>query len=246
MKEYYHITPTMDHYGCMVDLLGRAGRLEEAQNFINKMPIKPDAVVWSCLLAACRMHNNVEIGECTAKHIFNLDPTNPAPFVLLSNIYAAAGRWGDIEKVRKLMKNRGIKKTPGCSWIEIKKQVHAFLVGDKSHPQTHKIYAELKRLYQEMKVAGYVPDTKFVLNDVKEEEKEQILLHHSEKLAIVFGLINTPPGTTIRIIKNLRVCGDCHSATKFISKMVAREIVLRDPNRYHHIKDGQCSCQDYW
>jgi pentatricopeptide repeat protein len=247
MSNYYNITPVMEHYSCMVDLLGRAGRLEEALDFINNMPIKPDASVWSCLLGACRIHNNIELGELAAEHVFELDSKNAGNYVLLSNIYAAAGRWDDIERVRKLMKDRGVKKTPGYSWIKVDKQVHAFLVGDRSHPQMQEIYMELERLSSEMKMAGYVANTRFVLNDVKEEEKEQILLnHHSEKLAIAFGLLNTPPGTTIRVVKNLRVCGDCHTATKFISKIVAREIVVRDANRYHHFKDGQCSCCDYW
>eukprot|EP01018_Ginkgo_biloba_P034522 Gb_08671 [translate_table: standard] len=246
MNEYYHITPAMEHYGCMVDLLGRVGRLDEVLGFINKMPIKPDFAVWVSLLGACRIHANIEIGEHVAERLFELDPKNAAPYVLLSNIYAAAGRWDGIEKVRKLMKDRGIKKKPGCSWIEINQQVHAFTVGDRSHPQMQEIYAKLERLSRQMKAAGYVPDTRFVLNNVEEEQKEQILCHHSEKLAIAFGLLNTHPGTTIRIIKNLRVCGDCHSATKFISKIVAREIVLRDANRFHHFKDGKCSCGDYW
>eukprot|EP01018_Ginkgo_biloba_P000317 Gb_38242 [translate_table: standard] len=242
----YHIIPAMEHYGCMVDLLGRAGCLEEAQTFINKMPIKADATVWICLLGACRIHNNVELGEYAAKHIFELDPKNTAPYVLLSNIYAAAGRWDAIEKVRKMMKDRRVKKTPGCSWIEVNKQVHAFLAGDRSHPQMQKIYSKLEKLSRQIKAAGYVPDTRFVLSDVEEEQKEQILWHHGEKLAIAFGLINTSPGTAIRVIKNLRMCGDCHSATKFISKIVVQEIIVRDANRYHRFKDGQCSCGDYW
>eukprot|EP01018_Ginkgo_biloba_P021393 Gb_16101 [translate_table: standard] len=246
MSQYYHITPTMEHYGCMVDLLGRAGRLDEAQEFINKMPIKPDASVWGCLLGACRIHNNLELGERVAEHIFELDPTNSGPYVLLSNMYAAVGRWDDIEKVRNMMKDRKVVKTPGCSWIEVNKQVHAFLVGDRSHPQTERIYAKLERLSRQMKAAGYVPNTRFVLNDVEEEQKQQILCYHSEKLAIAFGLISTTPGTTIRVIKNLRMCGDCHSAIKFISKIVVREIFVRDANRYHHFEDGQCSCGDYW
>eukprot|EP01018_Ginkgo_biloba_P022532 Gb_14918 [translate_table: standard] len=246
MGSDYGITPTMEHYGCMVDLLGRAGHLEEAEDFINKMPIKPDASVWGCLLGACRVHSNIELGERVAEHLFELDPQNASPYVLLSNIYATVGRWDGIEKVRNMMKNRRVKKTPGCSWIEVDKQVHAFLVGDTSHPQTHEIYAKLETLSGQMKAAGYVPDMNFVLNDVEEEQKEQILFHHSEKLAIAFGLISTSSGTTIRVIKNLRVCGDCHSAIKFISKIAAREIVVRDANRYHHFKDGWCSCGDYW
>eukprot|EP01018_Ginkgo_biloba_P034625 Gb_37253 [translate_table: standard] len=160
MSQYYHITPAIEHYGCMVDLLGRAGHLDEALGFINKMPIKPDATVWGCLLGACRIHANVELGECVAERIFELDSKSAAPYVLLSNIYAAAGRWNDIEKVRKMMKDRGVNKKPGCSWIEVNKQVHAFFTGDRSHLQR-------------------------------------------EKLATSFRLINTSPGTAIRIIKNL-------------------------------------------
>eukprot|EP01018_Ginkgo_biloba_P002764 Gb_31266 [translate_table: standard] len=246
MSKCYHITPAMEHYVCMVDLLGRAGRLDEAEDFIDKMPIKPDITVWRCLLSACRVYNNVELGERVAERLFELDPTHAAPYVLLSNIYAAAGRWDDTENVRRMMKERSVKKPPGCSWIEVNKQVHTFLVADRSHPQTHKIYAKLEILSREMKAAGYVPDTRFVLHDVEEEQKEQFLSYHSEKLAIAFGLINTSPGQTIRIIKNLRVCGDCHLATKFISKIVARDIIVRDANRYHHFKNGRCSCGDYW
>eukprot|EP01018_Ginkgo_biloba_P034627 Gb_37255 [translate_table: standard] len=242
----YHITPTMKHYCCMVDLLGRAGHLDEAQDFISKMPTEPDAGVWGALLGACRTHANIELGECVAKRLFELDPKNSAPYVLLSNIYAAAGRWDEMEKVRKIMKDRKVKKNPGYSWIEVNKELHAFFVGDGSHPQTQKIYEKLDCLSEQIKKSGYVPDTRFVLSDVEEEQKEQILRHHSEKLAIAFGLINTSPGTAIRIIKNLRMCGDCHSATRFISKIVGREIVVRDTNRFHHFKDGWCSCGDYW
>eukprot|EP01018_Ginkgo_biloba_P003192 Gb_13222 [translate_table: standard] len=246
MKQNYDITPAMEHYVCMVDLLGRGGHLDEVQDFINNMPIQPDAAVWRCLLGACRVHNNVGLGACVAERLFELDPKNSSPYVLLSNIYAASGRWDDAENVRKLMKYRKVKKTPGCSWIEVNKQVHSFLVGDARHPQMQEIYEKLDGLFVLMKAEGYVPDTRFVLHDVEDEQKEQLLVHHSEKLAITFGLISTSPGTTIQVIKNLRVCGDCHSATKFISKIVAREIVVRDANRYHHFKDGCCSCGDYW
>eukprot|EP01018_Ginkgo_biloba_P001239 Gb_28664 [translate_table: standard] len=246
MNQYHQVTPALEHYGCMVGLLGRAGRLDEAHDFINKMPIKPGPIVWRCLLGACRIHNNIELGESVAKRLLELDPKNATPYVLLSNIYAAAGRWDDTEKVRKIMKDRNVKKKPGCSWIEVNKKVYTFLVGDRSHPQMLEIYTELDRLSAQMKAAGYMPNMRFVLNDVEDEQKEQILCYHSEKLAIAFGLINMSPGTTIRVIKNLRVCGDCHSATKFISKIVAREIVVRDNSRFHHFNDGRCSCGDYW
>eukprot|EP01018_Ginkgo_biloba_P034186 Gb_33064 [translate_table: standard] len=246
MVRDYCITPKVEHYACMVDLLGRAGRLEEAQDLIMKMPLKPSVGVWGSLLGACRIHCNIELGEQVAQHLFDLDPKNTGRYVLLSNIYAAAGRWDDVEKVRTMIKDRGLKKTPGCSSIEVNNKVHVFVVGDKSHPQSEKIYAMLETLAGQMEKAGYVPDTNFVLHDVEDEVKEHMLSSHSEKLAIAFGLINTSPGTPIRITKNLRVCGDCHSATKYISKIVMREIIVRDANRFHHFKNGFCSCGDYW
>jgi len=146
MKQHYHITPIMEHYSCMIDLLGRAGRLDEAKGLMDKMPIKPNAALWTSLHCSCRWHNNVELGERVAECIFELNPNDATPYVLLSNIYYAVGRWSDIEEVWRMMKGRGIKKTPGCSWIEINKQVHVFLVGDRSHPKIQKIYAELERL----------------------------------------------------------------------------------------------------
>eukprot|EP01018_Ginkgo_biloba_P007785 Gb_19828 [translate_table: standard] len=246
MDRDYCITPGVKHYTCMVDLLGRAGHLEEAQNFIKKMPLPPDAGVWGALLGACRIHCNIELGEDVAERLFKLEPENAGYYVLLSNIYAAAGRWNDIAKVRAMMTDRGLKKTPGRSWIEVNDKVHTFRVGDKSHPRSKEIYAMLETLVGQMEAAGYVPNTNFVLHDVEEEIKEDILCSHSEKLAIAFGLITTSPGSPIRITKNLRICGDCHSATKFISKIVNREIIMRDANRFHHFKDGLCSCGDYW
>eukprot|EP01018_Ginkgo_biloba_P031744 Gb_11663 [translate_table: standard] len=246
MSRCYHITPAIEHYCCMVDLLGRAGHLVEAQDLIKKMPIKPNAAIWGSLLGACKIHTNIDLGECVAERLFELHPNDAASYVLISNLYAVAGRWNDIEKVRKQMRDRRVEKKPGCSWIEVNKQVYVFLVGDRSHPQTQEIYEKLEILSGQMKEAGYVPDTRFVLNDVEEEQKEHTLYHHSEKLAIAFGLINTTPTKPIRIVKNLRICVDCHSATKFISKIAAREIIVRDAKRFHHFKDGMCSCGDYW
>eukprot|EP01018_Ginkgo_biloba_P012603 Gb_10903 [translate_table: standard] len=246
MSRDHCITPRTQHYACMIDLLGRAGHMVEAQEFLNRMPVKLDAIVWKALLAACRIHGNMELGKRAAESIFELEPENAASYVLLSNIYAAAGRWDDVAKIRKMMKDRGVTKEPGCSWIEVNNRIHEFTVEDRWHPQAVEIYAMIDRLARLMKEAGYVPDTNFVLHDVEEEHKESVLNYHSEKLAIAFGLISTSPGTPIRIFKNLRVCGDCHTAIKFISKIVGREIVVRDVNRFHHIKDEFCSCGDYW
>lgn len=242
----YGITPTAEHYACMVDLLGRTGFLNEAEDFIHKMPLEPDVLVWRTMLSACTVYNDIERGKRAAEKCISLEPGYGAPYVLLSNIYAADGQWEEVARVRKLMEENGAKKQPGRSSIEIKDKVYEFVVGDQAHPRIEEIYAQLDRLSKQMENAGYVPETKVVLHDVEEEVKVHLLKYHSEKLAILFGHMMTPPRTTIRIVKNLRVCADCHTAIKYISKILNREIVVRDSHHFHHFKDGVCSCQDYW
>jgi pentatricopeptide repeat protein len=246
MNSVYGISPTNEHYACVVDLLGRAGRLHDAEVLIKTMPCEPNATVWMALLGACRIHGNLEMGECIARRVLELDPGNSAGYVLLSNIYAAAGNWDLSATVQKLRLERGVRRQQGRTWIEVNNEVHTFVVDDQEHPQINEIHAELKTLSVQMKDAGYVPDITFMLHDVEEEEKLFHLCHHSEKLAIAYGLISMPPGTPIRIFKNLSVCGDCHSAAKFIAKLVGRAIIIRDANRFHHFENGLCSCKDYW
>ncbi|KAM1319359.1 hypothetical protein ACFX13_004497 [Malus domestica] len=247
MKEDYGIEPAPDHYACVVDLLGRAGNVEEAYQFINSMPSQLDkAGAWSSLLGACRIHQNVEIGEVAANHLLQLEPDVASHYVLLSNIYSSSGFWEKAMDVRRKMRELGVRKEPGYSWIEFGDEVHKFLAGDLSHQQSRQLHEFLETLSEKMKREGYVPDTSCVLHNVDEEEKETLLCGHSEKLAIAFGILNTRPGTTIRVSKNLRVCNDCHTASKYISKITDREIILRDVRRFHHFKNGTCSCGDYW
>ena len=247
MASSYGIEPEIEHYGCMVDLLGRTGLLKEAEEVISNMPMAPDAAIWGALLGACRIHKDMKRGERVGKVLKDLHSNHIGCHVLLSNIYSASGRWNEANIVRKKIEVTGRKKTPGCSSIELNGVFHQFLVGDRSHPQTKQLYSFLEEMTVKLKIAGYVPEFGEVLLDiVDEEDKETALSKHSEKLAIAFGLMNTAPGTPIRIVKNLRVCGDCHQATKFISKVYDREIIVRDRIRFHHFKDGICSCKDYW
>jgi pentatricopeptide repeat protein len=246
MGSVHGICAMVEHYVCMVDLLGRAGHLHKAEDLIKTMPCEPNVGVWNALLGACRIHGDVEMGERVVKQVLELDPADAAGYVLLSNIYAAAGKWDLSANVQQLRKERGVKKQPGCTWIEVNNKVHTFVVDDKHHPQMVHIEAELERLSCKMKDAGYVPDTRFALHYVDEEEKVLHLRQHSEKLAIAFVLISTSPGTPLRIFKNLRICGDCHTFTKLVSKLVGRAIIVRDANRFHHFEDGLCSCRDYW
>ncbi|GAB4858432.1 hypothetical protein Ancab_009906 [Ancistrocladus abbreviatus] len=246
MYKQYGILPRMEHYACMVDLLGRSGFLVEALDLINSMPLAANALIWRTLLGGCLVHGNMEIGECSAKKVIEQDPHDPAAYTLLSNLYASKGEWEGMVKIRKDMKQKNLNKEAGYSWIEIGNRVHKFYAGDTSHSQSEKIYEELNQLAGRIKEMGYVPHTDVVLHDMEEDEKEHYLLQHSEKLAVVFGLISTSSPKPIRVFKNLRVCEDCHSAIKCISKATGREIIVRDANRFHHFRDGSCSCNDYW
>ncbi|KAL4572768.1 hypothetical protein LXL04_019551 [Taraxacum kok-saghyz] len=246
MEKNYGIKPGREHYGCMVDLLGRSGRLSEALDLIKTMEPEPDAVTWRTLLGACRMHRDMGLAAYAANRVLDLDPDDSGTYILLSNIYANSQRWEDAENVRRTMRGKNVKKEPGCSWIEVNKEIHAFVLRDDSHPEIEMIMKEVKFYVQKLREVGYVPDTNFVLQDVEGEQMEDPLLCHSEKLAIVYGLMVLIKGKTIRIRKNLRICGDCHLFAKLLAKMENRSIVIRDPIRYHHFQGGVCSCGDYW
>lgn len=245
MKEY-GIEPGDQHYASMVDLLGRAGKLQDAVSITEEMPIEPTESVWGALLTGCRIHGNTELAAFAADKVFELGPVSPGIHVLLSNAYAAAGRWEEAAKARKTLRDRGMKKETGLSWVEEGNRVHTFVSGDRSNAKTLEIYQKLEELGEEMERAGYVADTSFVLREVDGEEKSRTIRYHSERLAIAFGLITFPPERPIRVMKNLRVCGDCHTAIKFMSKCTGRVIIVRDNNRFHRFDDGKCTCGDYW
>jgi pentatricopeptide repeat protein len=247
MKEVYGIEPKLEHYGCLVDLLGRAGRLKEAEERVRTMPMHPNAILWRSLLGAARVHGNLEIGEVALKHLIQLEPETSGNYVLLSNMYASIDRWDDVNRIRKLMKDHGINKMPGSSLVEIGGAMHEFLMGDKTHPYSKEVYLKLEEINRRLSEYGHKPRTKEVLFDIEEEEKEDALSYHSERLAIAFALLaSDSTSVPIRIIKNLRVCYDCHVSAKLISLIYVREIIVRDRNRFHHFKDGMCSCLDYW
>ncbi|CAN6207604.1 unnamed protein product [Urochloa humidicola] len=246
MVSEYSIKPIVQHYTCFVDVLGHSGKFKEASDLIDGMLVEPDSGIWGALLNGCKIHKNVELAELALQKLIELEPEDAGNYVLLSNIYAQSGRWEEAARVRKLMTNRGLKKMIACSWIELKGKSHGFLVGDASHPMSDEIYAELERLEGLMSQAGYVPDTTPVFHNVEDDEKRNMVRGHSERLAIAFGLISTPPGTKLIVTKNIRVCEDCHVVIKLISQIVQREIIIRDVNRYHHFVNGECSCKDHW
>uniref|UniRef100_A0A0A9H9Y2 DYW domain-containing protein n=1 Tax=Arundo donax TaxID=35708 RepID=A0A0A9H9Y2_ARUDO len=210
------------------------------------MPMRPDAIGWGTLLSACRLRGDMEIGKWAAENLLEIDPQNPASYVLLCSMHAAKGQWSDVSQLRRGMRDRQVKKEPGCSWIKYKNKVHIFSADDQSHPFSRRIYEKLEWLNSKMVEEGYKPDVSSVLHDVGDADKVHMLSHHSEKLAIAFGLIFVPQEMPIRIVKNLRVCVDCHNATKFISKITGRDILVRDAVRFHKFSNGVCSCGDFW
>ncbi|KAK7352828.1 hypothetical protein VNO80_18258 [Phaseolus coccineus] len=243
------IQPQVEHYACMVDLLGRRGLLKDAKGLIEKMPLKPNVGIWQTLLSVCRMHTDVEMGKQVGEILLRLDGNNPANYVIMSNMYADGGYWKESEKLRETAKRKGLKKEAGRSWVEIDREIHIFYNGDCMHPligEIHEVLKEVeKRLKDEM---GYVHGVNFALHDVEEESKVESLRVHSEKLAI--GLVLVRRGlkgeSVIRIFKNLRVCGDCHAFITGLSKVLKIVFVVRDANRFHRFENGLCSCGDYW
>ncbi|KAJ4730366.1 Pentatricopeptide repeat-containing protein [Melia azedarach] len=240
------IKPQIEHYGCVVDLLGRAGHPEEAYDFVRSMNIEPDHIMLGALLSACKIHGKLELGEKIAERLLDCGDADSGTYVLLSNAYASSGKWKEAVQLRAKMKEAGIQKEPGCSSIEVNNEIHEFILGDIRHPRREEIYKKLEHLNQILRLEGYSPSTEVVLHDIEDCEKEWALAIHSEKLAICYGLISTKPCTTIMVVKNLRVCNDCHSMIKLIAKITKRKIIVRDRNRFHHFENGACSCGDYW
>ncbi|KAL0416980.1 UNVERIFIED_CONTAM: Pentatricopeptide repeat-containing protein [Sesamum latifolium] len=247
MENLWGIVPKIEHYGCYVHLLGRAGYLAKAFGIVKTMPLNPDIVVWRALLSACRIHRDADFGERIINHLEQLDPHSCAGAdVLLSNLYASLGKWEKVALLRKTMGKPKNQSDIGCSWIEVNGVVHEFRVADLLHPQITEIRQKLSEILTRAGLVGYAADATHVSFDLSEEDREQAVAWHSEKLAIAYGIMSTPPRTSIRIVKNLRTCEDCHTALKAISKVYDREIVVRDRSRFHTFKEGKCSCKDYW
>ncbi|KAL5714082.1 hypothetical protein ACHQM5_016091 [Ranunculus cassubicifolius] len=255
INEAYGLNPSIEHYACMVDLFGRSGQLELAEKWVNsgatlfKENCGECLNLWKVLLGACHAHKQLKLGVHAATKILESDPEDETTHVLLLNLYAASGMWEDAMRVRRWMRDKGLKKQEtGCSWIEAKNQKHVFMAGDIFHPQREEIYVKLDEVNRRCKEIGYEPMTEFVLQDVDESQKEAILSCHSEKLAVSFALLQGGPGRkdVIRVMKNLRICGDCHNWMKFSSQIERRDIVVRDSRRFHIFKKGSCSCGDYW
>ncbi|MCD7472222.1 hypothetical protein HAX54_013241 [Datura stramonium] len=222
MKNEYGIVPGIEHYLGIIDVLGKSGHLNEALEFLEDIPIEPTTQVWEAVINFARINGDIELEDRAEELLSRLDSSRnmadkpPAPCQ---------------------------KRHYEFNMLEGKDRANEF---NSTIQHGKDAYEKLKGLSGQMRDAGYVPDTRYVLHDIDEAAKEQALMYHSERLAIAYGLISTPARTTLRIIKNLRICGDCHNAIKIMSKIVGRELIVRDNKRFHHFRDGKCSCNDYW
>ncbi|XP_031501892.1 pentatricopeptide repeat-containing protein At3g62890-like [Nymphaea colorata] len=250
MTKQYGVIPRIEHYGCLVDLLSRSGLLDEAYDLVKSMRMKPNIVVWGALLGGCKIHKQIQLGEHIIEHILQQQLVNPEDnggvYALICNMYAAFGNWKDAERMRHMIKIKQVKRTPGSSLIEVGDMVHEFVVADKLHPQRQEILEMLGEIFQQLEAIGYRANTSPVFYDIEEEEKECAIRYHSEKLAIAFALMSLCSDVSVRIVKNLRICDDCHNFAKSVSEVYGREIIIRDKARFHHFKQGSCSCMDYW
>ncbi|XP_020272577.1 pentatricopeptide repeat-containing protein At1g20230-like [Asparagus officinalis] len=246
MEREYGLNPDADHYASMVDVLSRAGYLNEAYEFIQNMPVEPTPSAWGALLNGCKVYKNTELGKIAGEVLLDIEPQNPGNYLSLLNIFVGAKMYDDASRIRMLMNDRGIRKEPGCSWVQIKNKVYTFVKGDDRFAMRNEVYGFLKETRRKMRVEGYMPDTDIVLQDVDGEEKEEVLCSHSEKLAVAFAILNLDRGEVIRVFKNLRICGDCHGVISFMAKSIGVCITVRDSVRFHHFKDGSCSCKNLW
>lgn len=243
MSDEHSIEQTEEHFCCMVEILGRAGMLKEAEEFIEEMPLEPDASVWGALFAACSFHKNVELAEFAAECQLDLDPeSSSAVCEQLLGIYAAAGRWEDVAEIKRTMEETGVQKVPKCSWIEVNKEIHTFCADGRLYPEGEQIHAKLDDLTKQMKGAEILQESRHA----RWQEAEDSLSHYPEMLATAFSLINTPPGTPIRTVTNFRMSASCHTAAKSISLLYSCGIFVRDASRFHHFENGACTCGDYW
>ncbi|QHO36267.1 hypothetical protein HN51_029591 [Arachis hypogaea] len=246
MKLDYGIEPKIEHYGCMLDLIGRTGNLDQALSFIEEMPLLPTARIWGSLLNASRNKGNIELAELAAERILSIKHDNTGCYILLSNMYAEAGRWEKVEHIKSIMKKKGLEKTLPCSTVETKFRLHRFTNKQRSHDESAMVYEVLDIISRNMDHGKCIHSaTKFKPSELA-SKKANSPENHSVRLAICFGLISTKLGDPVLVRKNTRICEDCHVAAKRISHITRREIIVGDPKVFHHFRDGYCSCGDYW
>jgi len=240
------------HRNCVIDALARVGLLDDAVDEARSLEDN-SIIAWTSVMGGARTHNRLDIGALALNEIRRLNPKNTnetlAPAcVLMAHLFTKHSHHEEAAQLRRHMKDEGIRKIPGESSIEVNGVVHTFRVGT-SHPEMKQIIALNDELHERLREQGYRPDVEWVDRgaDTSDHRKERLLCEHSERLALVYGLLHSKDNQQpLTLFKNLRVCGDCHNATKHVSKLLSRTIVVKDANRWHIFENGKCSCCDFW
>lgn len=242
MSEDYQVVPSVEHYSAMVNLFGRLGMLREATDFIKGMPMEPGYSVLDALLTASRAHGDYALLVKTAERMLELEPGNSSVSNLLSQARIISGNYSDNIKVRHLDQGSEFNKPLGRCWIEAKNRVHCFGVGDRKQPYSDSLYSWIQTIKEKVRA-----DSSQKNRFIEEEEIEEICGVHSEKLAFAYALVGSPARSkAVRIMKNIRMCGDCHKTAKLISRTYKVKIYLSDSKCFHRFENGKCSCGDYW
>jgi len=241
------VIPNQQHQCILIDALSRSGRLDEAEDLANQfeksMTSECTQIMWMTMLGACHMVNDDKRAERIAQHIREINPKEASNYVLVANILGKLGNWEAQKHIVQQMKQNKIFKIPGKSWMVKDGKVHHFHAHEDRHPAIPIINKLIKQDLDLMKSKSqYNPDISWVSKNISDEEKEIDLCEHSEKYALYFGLLETSPGTTVTIYKNLRMCGDCHNYTAAVSQLHQREIQVRDAATWHIFKNGNCIC----
>uniref|UniRef100_A0A1J3EET1 Pentatricopeptide repeat-containing protein n=1 Tax=Noccaea caerulescens TaxID=107243 RepID=A0A1J3EET1_NOCCA len=244
IADVYHIIPALEHCSAMVSLYGRSNRLEEALQFIQEMNVQSETPIWESFLTGCRIHGDIDLAIHAAENLFSLEPDNPSTENLVSQIYALGTKLGRSLEGKKPRKENLLQKPLGQSCIEVRNSIYTFTTGDQSKLCTDVLYPWVEKMCR-------LDDRSDQYNGelwIEDEGREATCGIHSEKFAMAFGLISSSRGgpKTIRILKNLRMCRDCHDTAKYISKRYGCDILLEDTRCLHHFKNGDCSCKDYW
>ncbi|XP_024531324.1 putative pentatricopeptide repeat-containing protein At5g52630 [Selaginella moellendorffii] len=248
MSSDYDVVPIAEHYACAVGLLGRSGWVKEAEEYVKKLP-DAEASVWDALVTACRIHGDLDRGRSAAESLLECSPHAARSYAVVAGLYDALARSDDAARVRETMTSKGLTEERVTSSILVGNTTcHEFITADTRHKRIQGIHAELEDLGQRIAKDGYAPDaSKLLMHERAEEQRQESLFYHSERLAVGLGAIKIRGDCPLRIIRNFRMCADCHTAIKFMSKAMGRTIILRDgSSQLHRFVDGHCACRDYW
>ncbi|KAK8918601.1 Pentatricopeptide repeat-containing protein [Platanthera zijinensis] len=247
MMEEFGLIPSANHCLHIVNLFGQSRRLDNAEEFIVRSSFNNEPLLWRSLLHTCQLHGDIERCILVGEKLVELDPSAVSSFTDLYNIYVDAGKVSLAMRTRGKMREKRLHKDVGVCWIEVGSSVHSFVDGDSSYPESSAISAKLESLKLRMKEMGHAGFRYLDMdNQGKFKWKDRLIRSHVERLAVAFGLISLPKNTPVRVMSNLRPCKNCHELLKLFSEVEKREIIVRDPTRFHHFEHGLCTCGDFW